>query len=374
MTKKLTKKSLRDIFQYELTEIIRESHDDQYKRREKNKVQVSKHRLSKIIQEEVTRAASLQRLSLQEASLASDVRQEVQRLFGKVQTGSDEEKTAAERQIAALTGPLIADIENYEGTDAAIIRRWKEVIEDNEDAYPTAFAALTDVPAARAAAEDEEAVADSVVKTRENSPWSYKVEDEVWHTQKEGWAEDKWVSLAPEKYRSTRVKLDAQFPDMRGEQEEGPGDSGGAQVARVDLGLSGTDYNLTRKQVQDTWDDNVSQQDMRTAKANPTKSFNDGIEGMMTDEGLVFAALYWSGGFAGIDTDSDDYTFGDETPEDALRNDMSGQDQQVGLWLGDADRKNVLSKTGELQGSDEEEEEATAQAATPGERTTQGRI
>ena len=60
-----------------------------------------------------------------------------------------------------------------------------------------------------------------VVKTSEGSEWSYKKEDGAWYTQKDGWAEDKWVSLAPEQYRSTRVTLDAQFPDMRwkGEQQ-----------------------------------------------------------------------------------------------------------------------------------------------------------
>ena len=123
-----------------------------------------------------------------------------------------------------------------------------------------------------------------------------------------------------------------------------------AELAEVTLD-SLDSFNLKPKRVQQLWDRYVTTKRLRLAKANPSKAFVKAIKGAATDEGLVYASLYYAGGYSKIRRgDFYDEMLGDHTPKRIVHADMSGPEQRFADWLGARDRKKQLSIDGTIKG------------------------
>jgi hypothetical protein len=137
-----------------------------------------------------------------------------------------------------------------------------------------------------------------------------------------------------------------------------PGETGdrgeGELVAAAEDEL--TNYGIDKARVQKIWDKYVLKRGkLRTAQKDPTLAFIKGVEGSLreggTDEGLLFAALYWAGGYNGIDTNSRLYKrkVGNKSAKAAAHSELSGKAQKFADWLGKADRKKVLNTDGSFK-------------------------
>jgi len=119
-------------------------------------------------------------------------------------------------------------------------------------------------------------------------------------------------------------------------------------------------YNLSAEEVERLWSKFVRSEDRNKARKDPGGSFVKGLKAKKfgipnTDEGLVYAALYYGGGFKGIGklNAKSKYALG-KSAKDAVRGDFSGKQERLALWLGAADRRKVMSSDGELKKTERE--------------------
>ena len=123
------------------------------------------------------------------------------------------------------------------------------------------------------------------------------------------------------------------------------------------LDTSLKNHDLNRKIAQKKWN-LVTSADRRKAKKDPTSTFIYSLAGFGTDRGECFAALYYAGGFKGIKTNSRLYKdkFGTKSPEIMVKKEMSGDDQDMGTWLGSSNLPGKASRYMKSDGSWKDEE------------------
>ena len=114
-------------------------------------------------------------------------------------------------------------------------------------------------------------------------------------------------------------------------------------------------YNLSAEDVERIWDEHVTSKDRNSARKDPGKAFVKGIVPTKifgvstggTKEGLVYAALYYGGGYKVVNKQSR-YAL-EKSAKAAVKGDFSGEELRFANWLGAANRRKVMSSDGELK-------------------------